>query len=180
MNQNVTILNVNTNKEIDNAIIPEVIYNETINKEREKIENYLILHPKLLLSFVGYNGALKLANQLASDKKCGCYYKIPWLTHYASINNLKVIGLSFSQQVEEYRYMILYWKPSPEISHMQYLSQIALTMIQQIRQFLYYRTNNLEYCTLNTLKYYTNNFNNERAFLVYLNLNFSNFHKVTL
>jgi hypothetical protein len=166
------ILNVNTSKEIDSAIIPEVIYNETINKEKEKIEDYFILHPKLLLSFVGYNGALKLANQLASDKKCGCYYKIPWITHYASINNLKYVDLSFSQQVDEYRYMILYWKPSPEISYMQYLSQIALTMIQDIKQYLYYRTNNLEYCGIYNKKYYINNFKNEKLFLNYLNLYF--------
>ena len=72
------IINLNSAKDIDSAIIPEVIYNETINKEKEKIENYFILHPKLLFSFVGFNGALKLANQLSSDKKCGCYYKIPW------------------------------------------------------------------------------------------------------
>ena len=168
------ILNLNTSKDIDNAIIPEVIYNETINKETEKIENYLILHPKLLLSFVGFNSALKLANQLAYNKKCGCYYKIPWITHYGSINHIKNVDLSFSQQVEQYRYMILYWKPSPELSHMQYLSQIALGMIQNIKQILYYRSNNLEYCIFNTKKYYKNNFNTEKKFLNYLNLFFSN------
>jgi hypothetical protein len=167
------IINFNKTSDIDIAIIPEVIYNETINKEREKIENYFILHPKLLLSFVGFNGALKLANQLAANKKCGCYYKLPWITHYATINNVKDVDLSFSQQVNEYRYMILYWKPSPEISHMQYLSQIALGMIQDIKQFLYYRTNNLENCSLTTKKYYKNNFENNKVFLNYLNLHFS-------
>jgi hypothetical protein len=166
------ILNLNTSKEIDDAIIPEVIYNETINKEKEKIQDYFITHPKLLLSFVGYNSALKLANQLAYDKKCGCYYKLPWVTHYASINNFHGVELSFSQQVDEYRYMILYWKPSPEISYMQYLSQIALSMIQDIRQFLYYRTNNLQDCRIYNKSYYKNNFNNERLFLSYANYYF--------
>jgi hypothetical protein len=163
------ILNLNTNKEIDIAIIPEVIYNETLNKETEKIENYFILHPKLLLSFVGYNGALKLANQLAYNKKCGCYYKLPWITHYTTTNNIKNVYMSFSQQVEEYRYMILYWLPSPEISYMQYLSQIALRMIQDIKTFLYYRTNNLEACNIFNKKYYINNFQNKKIFLNYLN-----------
>jgi len=167
------ILNLTTIKDIDIAIIPEVIYNETINKERKKIETYFILHPTLLLSFVGFNGALKLANQLASDKKCGCYYKIPWITHYASINNIKNVDLSFSQQVDEYRYMILYWKPSPELSYMQYLSQIALTMIQDIKQYLYYRTNNLDNCgIMNNKKYYIDNFKNEKIFLSHLSLFF--------
>ena len=172
------IINLNTSKEIDMEIIPEVIYNETINKEREKIEDYFILHPRLLLSFVGFNGALKLANQLAYNKKCGCYYKLPWVTHYATINNIKGVDLSFSQQVEQYRYMILYWKPSPEISYMQYLSQIALGMIQNIKQFLYYRTNNLEYCTIYNKKYYKNNFKNDREFINYININFSMYYKI--
>jgi hypothetical protein len=167
------ILNLNTSKDIDIAIIPEVIYNETINKERQNIENYFILHPKLLLSFIGFNSTLKLANQLAYNKKCGCYYKIPWITHYGSINNIKNVDLSFSQQVDEYRYMILYWKPSPELSYMQYLSQIALTMIQDIKQYLDYRTNNLEYCgIINSKKYYTDNFKNEKIFINYINLFF--------
>jgi len=167
------ILNINTSKDIDIAIIPEVIYNETINKETKKIEDYFILHPKLLLSFVGFNSTLKLANQLAYNKKCGCYYKIPWITHYASINNIKNVDLSFSQQVDQYRYMILYWIPSPELSYMQYLSQIALTMIQDIKQYLYYRSNNLEYCgIINSKKYYINNFKNEKIFLNYINLFF--------
>ena len=167
------ILNLNTSKDIDIAIIPEVIYNETINKQTKKIEDYFILHPKLLLSFVGFNSTLKLANQLAYNKKCGCYYKIPWITHYASINNIKNVDLSFSQQVEEYRYMILYWTPSPELSYMQYLSQIALTMIQNIKQYLYYRSNNLEYsCIINSKKYYINNFKNEKMFLNHISLFF--------
>ena len=75
---------------------------------------------------------------------------------YDSVNNTKVTTLTFSQQVEEYRYMILYWTPSPEMSYMQYLSQIALTMIMTIRQFLYYRTNNLEDCSIYNQKYYIN------------------------
>jgi hypothetical protein len=164
------ILNLNTQKEIDIAIIPEVIYNETINKEKNKIENYFIMHPQLLLSFIGFNSILKLSNQLSYNKKCGCYYKIQWITHYASINNIKNIYLSFSQQVEEYRYMILYSEPSLELSHMKYLSLIALTMIQDIKKYLYYRSNNLEYCgIINNKKYYIDNFKNEKIFLNHLN-----------
>ena len=94
-------------------------------------------------------------------------------THYATINNIIGVDLSFSQQVDLYRYMILYWKPSPEISYMQYLSQIALGMIQDIKQFLYYRTNNLEYCSLNTKKYYINNFTSQKSFIDYINFYYS-------
>jgi hypothetical protein len=169
------IINYGTDKDLDIAIIPEAIYNETINKEKNKIQSYLILHPHLLLSFVGYNGKLKLANQLASNKKCGCFYNIPWKTHYAEINNVKQTTLSFSQQVQEYRYMILYWNPNPEISYMQYLSQIALGMILDIKLYNYSLSNNLEDCTIFQRKYFTDNFENKNAFKKYIKTYFSKF-----
>lgn len=167
------IINFNSGKELDEALIPNAIYNETINKQKIQIQDYFIKNPLVLMSFVGYNAQLKLANQLASNKKCGCFYTIPWKTYYQVKNNLNQLSLSFGQQVEEYRYMILYWKPSPEMSYMQYLSQIALGMILDIKQFLYYRTNNLEDCTIFNKTYYKNNFQNCRQFILYINNNFS-------
>ena len=172
------IINVQTTEELDKQIIPSVIYNETLNKEKLKIQKYFILHPILLYSFVGYNGALKLANQLASNKKCGCYYRIPWKTQYSVINNLKSgVSLSFSQQVEEYRYMILNWYPSPRLSYMQYLSEIALSMILDISQYMYYTQNNLETCTIFSKKYYSDNFTNKQKFRFYIYQNFAHINK---
>lgn len=162
------INNYGTTSDLDKALIPQVIYNETINKQREKVQDYFILHPLLMYSFVGYNGALKLANQLSYNKKCGCFYNIPWLTHWAFENNKKKTILSFAQQVDEYRYMILYWYPSPEISYMQWLSQIALGMILQISQYNYYLQNNLQNCSIFQTKYYKNNFKSEREFNNYI------------
>jgi hypothetical protein len=157
-------INFNSTATIDNEIIPYVIYNETINRETEKIQDYFILHPRLLVSFVGYNSALKLANQLSSDKKTGNFYTLPWITYYQHTNNTIPLALSFSQQVEEYRYMNRYWLPSPVESNMEYLSRIALTMIQEIRQYKYYTQNNLYDCAVFQKKYYINNFNNVRTF----------------
>lgn len=168
------IINFGTSEDLDNLIIPENIYELTINKETEKIQDYFILHPKLMYSFVGYNGALKLANQLSSNKKCGCFYNIPWKTHYDSINNTKKTILSFSQQVEEYRYMIRNWTPSPKISYMQYLSEIALRMVLDVSQYMYYINNNLDPCFIYKKKYYTSNFKNEQAFRLYVYQSFSN------
>ena len=168
------ITNYGTDSDLDKALIPHVIYDYTINKQREKIESFFIMHPSLMYSFVGYNGALKLANQLASNKKCGCYYYVPWLTEWAFNNNLKKTILSFSQQVEEYRYMILYWYPSPNISYMQYLSEIALSMILDINQYRYYLSNNLSTCVIFNKKYYLDNFNNQKKFLLYIQKNLSN------
>ena len=157
---------------MDISLIPFEIYNETINKEKNKIENYFILNPLLLKSFIGFNGALKLANQLLYNKKCGCFYKIPWKTYYSSINNTNNTTISFSQQVELYRYMLSFSKPSPEISYMKYLSDIALDMILVINQYLYYRSNNLDYCIIYNKKYYINNFKNNKLFINYINLHF--------
>lgn len=171
----VVITYFTSTEELDQQIIPYVIYNETINREKEKIQDYFILHPALLYSFVGYNGTLKLANQLSSNKKCGCFYTLPWKTYYSHVNNLGKTTLSFSQQVEEYRYMILNWHPSPRISNMQYLSEIALGMVLDISQYMYYTSNNLEYCTIFNKKYYTNNFTNPKLFRLYI---YSNFAKI--
>jgi hypothetical protein len=168
------LINFTTTEELDKSIIPWAIYNETINKEKLKIQTYFILHPKLLFSFVGYNGALKLANQLSSNKKCGCLYNIPWKTYYDEQNNTSKTTLSFSQQVDEYRYMILYWNPSPKKSYMQYLSQIALAMILQIKLYYYSLQNNLDYCTIFNEKYYTNNFKNVQLFKLYISRNLAN------
>lgn len=154
----------NSSSDLDTAIIPNDIYTQTINRETEKIQDYFILHIPLLLSFVGFYSALKLANQLASDKKSGNFYILPWITYYQYKNKTEKIALSFSQQVDEYRYMARYWTPSPVKSNMEYLSRIALGMIQEIKQYKYYTQNNLYDCAILNKKYYTNNFTNIRKF----------------
>jgi hypothetical protein len=65
------IINFGTTEDMDKYLIPNAIYNETINKHKAKIQEYFIQNPLIMLSFVGYNSALKLANQLAYNKKCG-------------------------------------------------------------------------------------------------------------
>ena len=166
-------VNFESSEIMDKDLIPYVIYNFTINKEREKIESYFIKNPRLLFSFVGFNGKLKLANQLASDKKCGCAYNIPWVTYYQKENNKKRLYLTFSQQIEEYRYMIKNWYPSNNISYMAYLSRIALQMILEIKQYFYYIQNNLNYCSLLKKKYYLDNFNSQVDFRKYYFLKIS-------
>ncbi len=163
-----TFIDFKTTADLDRYIIPNAIYDETINKETLKIQNYFILHPKLMYSFVGFNGALKLANGLASQKKCGCFYRMPWKTYYDQQYDTKETVLSFAQQVDEYRYMILHWKPSPSISYMQYLSQIALGMILDIKQYNYYLSNNLEPCNIFQKEYYKQNFTSPKQFHIYI------------
>jgi hypothetical protein len=171
---NTYILPLDTDSEIDEALIPNEIYDLTINKKTKDIQAYFILHPRLLRSFVGFNGALKLADQLSSQKKCGCFYVVPWETYYQVQNNAKMTRLSFSQQVQEYRYMIKFWYPVPSISNMHYLSNIALGMIQSISLYRTYLSNNLEYCTILQEPYYYNNFESQNKFRLYINKYFSN------
>ncbi len=176
----VKIIDFGTAEDMDTYLIPNAIYNETIHKQKLKIQEYFITHPKLMFAFVGFNGALKLANQLAYNKKCGCFYTMPWKTYYDEVYGTQSTSLTFAQQVEEYRYMILYWYPSPKISHMQYLSQIALGMILEIKNYWYYIQNNLYDCTILQKGWYKNNFPSERAFRLYIFQNFSSLKTSTI
>lgn len=169
-----TLLPIDTDAEIDVAIIPNAMYDMTIQRNKLQIQEYFVQHPKLMFSFVGFNGALKLSNQLAYDKKCNCSYTIPWVTKYQVDNNITMqIALTFSQQVAEYRYMISRWYPSPVISNMRFLSNIALGIIQDLGVYRYYIGNNLQPCPYTSKPYLKNLFKSEREFMVYIMNNFS-------
>jgi len=175
MSQSFILLPTETDSEIDVAIIPNEMYDITINRQKIQIQQYFIKNPKLMFSFIGYNSALKLANQLAYDKKCKCSYLIPWITKYQVENNINNVRLTFSQQVSEYRYMILNWYPSPTISNMRYLSNIALGIIQDLGLYRYYLGNNLQGCGLSNKPYLRNIFgdDNRKLYVYVLNI-FSN------
>lgn len=146
MNNIINLRNIDNNeqsKELDRLLIPNEIYDLTIEKKTNEIEKYFLKHPILLSMFVGFNSFLKKANNLASERKCGCFYNVPWKTRWAYENNKKKTILLFNQQVKEYRYMIRYWYPNPEISYMRYLSSIALNIFNVINRYIYNTTNNL-------------------------------------
>jgi hypothetical protein len=155
-------------KELDKLLIPHEIYNLTINKETKQIELYFIANPSLMFSFVGFNSKLKHADYLASERKCSCFYVVPWLTEYAFQNNLTKSILLFNQQVRFYRYMIKYWYPNTEISYMRYLSSIALGMIQNIYRFNYNLENNLAVDLCFTKLNYMKNFKNLQQVINYI------------
>ena len=145
---------------MDSGIIPEEIYDMTIQRNTLAIQNYFIQHLPLMYSFIGLNGALKLSNDLNASKKCGCFYRIPWKTHY---NNQR-ISLLFSQQVDLYRYTIQF----SETSNVKYVSSIALDIIQNIGLYLYFISNNLEPCFLYQKPWYKQNFTNIQQFRIYI------------
>lgn len=113
-----------SSKELDIGLIPSVIYNETINFQTTKIQDYFFKNKKLLYSFADFNTRLKQAYHLYKETKIGCLYKIPWKTHS------NYITITFLQQVNEYKYMLLYWLPFTDKSYMQYLSQIAVKLLK--------------------------------------------------
>jgi hypothetical protein len=119
---------------IDKEVIPNVLYDWVLERKTIKIKKYLENHPRLMFQIAQFNQALKVSNQYAANNKCNCAYQIPWITKYGKDNQKgNSIYLSFTQQVELYRYMIRYWYPSPQISNMRYLSLIALGTLQQLK-----------------------------------------------
>ena len=64
--------------------------------------------------------------------------------------------------------MIRYWYPSMEMSHMRYLSSIALDIINEIRRFKYNISNNLISNNMIHKEYFKNKFNNNREFILYI------------
>lgn len=164
----------NPGKELDTFLIPNEIYDLTINRETKKIQKYFFqTNTELMISFIEFNSKLKMSNQLFYNRKCSCFYKIPWVTKYQIDNNNKSTILLFNQQVKLYDYMIKYWYPSTEMSHMRYLSSIALGIIRQIKQFNYYITNNLSCNNLLCEDYVKEVFTRDRELLKYINLIFN-------
>ena len=163
----------NPGKILDTQLIPNEIYNLTINRETKSIQKYFLNNPFLMLSFVGFNGKLKQANQLASERKCGCFYNMPWVTKFAADKNSKKTILIYNQQVSLYRYMISFWYPNQKNllnkqSYLRYLSMIALGMILDLKRFNYNLQNNLGvnlYCKGNL---YLEYFKTERNVRIYI------------
>lgn len=158
---------VDTEKELDDLLIPNEIYDLTINREKSKIQSYFIDHPDLMLKFVGFNSKLKHASYLSSQRKCGCFYNIPWITKYSATNNTKKSILLFNHQVKLYNYMIKYWYPNKDISHMRFLSSIALDILNLFKRFNYNINNNLNDSSLINKSYIKNKFNNQREIMKY-------------
>lgn len=131
-------------EEIDKLLIPNAIYNLTINKKTKELIKYFIVNPSLGIKFVGFYSQLKITNRLASDRKCNCFYKVPWLTKYAYDNKIEKTILLYGQQLEEYRYIIRYNYPSPQQSYMKYLIDIIFPMLYDVKRFKYNQDNNLD------------------------------------
>jgi|TARA_B110000483_G_C18206320_1_gene547835 hypothetical protein len=176
MNKNIinTINYENPGEKLDTFLIPNEIYDLTINRDTKSIQKYFFqTNPKLMFSFIGFNSKLKMSNQLLNDRKCSCFYKMQWITKYQSDNNTENSILLFNQQIQIYKYMIKYWYPSSSMSNMRYLSSIALGIIQQLKQYNYYMNNNLSCHGILCEDYIKGVFNTDRELMKYINFIFS-------
>ena len=121
-------------QQIDKQVIPNAVYDLVIERKKLQLKKYLEQHPKLMFNISQFNQALKVSNNYECQNKCNCAYKIPWVTKYGADNGKgNNVYLSFTQQVELYRYMIRYWYPSPQISNMRFLSMVALGTLQELK-----------------------------------------------
>lgn len=158
---------------IDELLIPAAIYTETLAHNTSAIVAYFEANPQLIFQFVGFNGTLKRANQLDYERKCGCFYTIPWDSQYEVVNSVTAnLILNFTQQVEMYRFMIQNYNPDPatgfSASYMRYLSAIALGIALKLKQTKSYIDNNQCWCgsPLTTVS-----FANNYAYLLWLRQN---------
>lgn len=160
----------NPAEELDKMLIPERIYQETLNRNTEAIQNYFFNNnPSLMLAFVGFNSKLKFAERMLSERKCSCFYTVPWITKYQVDNNKNKTILLFNQLIQLYDYMIRYWYPSKEMSNLRYLSQISLSMLNDMKRFVYNINNNLDCSAILCKSYLRNNLKNNRDLMIYIN-----------
>lgn len=153
--------------QLDQLILPSAIYTDTLARNTSALITYFENNPQLMLQFAGVNSALKQANQLNYNKKCGCFYTVPWNTQYNVVNSVSSTILNFSQQVELYQYLLQHWN-NPDQSYFRYVSTIALYILLKLKRAKYNIDNNLDVCCSPLT---TRTFVNNYAFLQYLREN---------
>jgi len=161
-----SIIVYTTTADLDRLSVPSAIYSETIAKNTIAITTYFENNPQVMLQFVGFNSALKLANQLNYEEKCGCFYTFSWNTQYNVVNSVSKTILNFSQQVELYQYMLQNWNNG--LSYMRYLSAIALGILLKLKRAKYNIQAGLCNCVSPLT---TRTFPNNYAFIQYLKNN---------
>jgi hypothetical protein len=117
-------------KQIDNSAIPNVFYNDVINRNQQNIINNIKLNPNLSLNVIKfYNNVLGLSYKYISNSKNLCSYKVPWK------NNLnEFIVLSVPKQYFLYEYCVQSILPNGNIlSNFAYLVYIINSYLVQLR-----------------------------------------------
>ena len=128
-------------KQIDNSVIPNVFYNDVINRNQQNIINNIKLNPNLSLNVIKfYNNVLGLSYKYVSNSKNLCSYKVPWK------NNLdENVVLSVPKQYFLYEYCVQSILPNGNIlSNFAYLVNTINSYLVQLRAAMK-MINNKEY-----------------------------------
>ena len=122
-------------KQIDNSIIPNVFYNDTINRNQQNIINNIKLNPNFSLNVIKfYNNVLGLSYKYISNSKYTSAYKVNWK------NNLNEnVVLSVPKQYFLYEYCV-----QNILSNFAYLVFIINSYLVQLRAAMK-MINNKEY-----------------------------------
>jgi hypothetical protein len=117
-------------KIVDNSVIPNVFYNDVINRNKENLINIIKLNPNLSLNIIKfYNNVLGLSYKYISNCKNSSSYKVPWK------NNLNEnVVLSVPKQYFLYEYCVQSILPNGNIlSNFAYLVYIINSYLVQLR-----------------------------------------------
>lgn len=117
-------------KSIDISIIPNVFYNDVINRNKENLINIIKLNPNLSLNVIKfYNNVLGLSYKYISNSKYSSAFKVPWK------NNLNEnVVLSVPKQYFLYEYCVQSILPNGQIlSNFAYLVNTINSYLVQLR-----------------------------------------------
>jgi hypothetical protein len=122
-------------KQVDNSVIPNIFYNDVINRNKENLINIIKLNPNLSLNVIKfYNNVLGLSYKYISNSKYPSAYKVPWK------NNLNEnVVLSVPKQYFLYEYCV-----QNILSNFAYLVFIINSYLVQLRAAMK-MINNKEY-----------------------------------
>jgi hypothetical protein len=128
-------------KQIDNSIIPNVFYNDVINRNQQNIINNIKLNPNLSLNVIKfYNNVLGLSYKYISNSKYPSAFKVPWKN-----NSNENVVLSVPKQYFLYEYCVQSILPNGNIlSNFAYLVFIINSYLVQLRAAMK-MINNKEY-----------------------------------
>jgi len=117
-------------KQIDKSIIPNVFYNDVINRNQQNIINNIKLNPNLSLNVIKfYNNVLALSYKYISNSKYPSAYKVPWKN-----NSNENVVLSVPKQYFLYEYCVQSILPNGQIlSNFAYLVNTINSYLVQLR-----------------------------------------------
>ena len=109
---------------LDKMLIPKDIYNAVINRQKNKIIEFVQNNPQYLFWTYNFNQRLKFSYNQAGMNKVGCCYRMLWKTKGGS----KYQRVSFDQMVNLYTYLIRWNKHS----HLGFYNHVVLKIFQNM------------------------------------------------